>query len=126
MNEFNITNNTTYMHIGNNIIKDINKFLTSIGKNKKTDINILTNIISKFINILIKSHNSHFFTFEIRATIPNNSYNISRWHQDGNFNMASKTRFIIPIKGPGTLSLNKNTKALNALKKYGKKNKPMN
>jgi len=48
------------------------------------------------------------FWMAIRVTMPNNDYDIPRWHKDGNFfpqnnNETSTSKFVTVMKGPGTL-----------------------
>ena len=56
---------------------------------------------------------------DIRVAMPNNLYDIPRWHKDGNYfshdiNETNTSKFLTVLKGPGTLLI-KSTKRVNEI-----------
>lgn len=116
IDDFNISKNKLYMHIGDENIQDLELFLESIGSNTKSEIKSMSKIINKILNVLIKGYEAKYFIFEIRVSLPNDMYKIPRWHIDGTFMNSSTTKFITVFKGPGTLSMYENEKASELIK----------
>ena len=86
-------------------------FISKIGNNTEKDIKIIKDIIYKLINKITKSYNKNYISLDISAVLPNNDYNISRWHYDG---FEKQTKFITLLKGPAALFIdNKDIKSKN-------------
>jgi len=118
----NIDKNTAFEYYGNksNINnKILNKFLNNLGSNKDIDINILYNLIYKLINKICKASNFDFVWIRIKSTLPNNSFDLKRWHKDGSFFMnppqrINQFKFVTILKGNGTLFY-KDSKQINKI-----------
>jgi len=116
---FNISKTKSYDYMGNkNDMKNINIFLSKIGINNKDSITILEKIIMKILDNVLSAFDTDYYWISIRITLPNNDFNIPRWHKDGIFFINYKTtkspKFATVLKGPGTLLI-KNTKKVNQI-----------
>ena len=116
---FYISKSNNYDYIGNkNNIKNINTFLNEIGTNDRDNINILEKTIIKILDNVLSAFDTDHFWLSIRVTLPNDHFNIPRWHKDGTFFVNSKSqkspKFITVLKGPGTLLI-KSTKKVNQI-----------
>ena len=114
MNNFNITNNSSFDHYGNVDNLDdtkLNDFLTKLGNNY--NINILNNIIHKLADKVTSGYETKFCWLTIRVTLPHHYFDIPRWHKDGNFFSDSdrnQSKFLTVLKGSGTLFIKKSKK----------------
>jgi len=117
--KFNISKSKSYDYMGNkNDMKNINTFLNNIGTNDKACINILEKIIIKILDNVLSAFHTDYYWISISVTLPNNEFDIPRWHKDGKFFLNSKTtkspHFITVLKGPGTLLI-KGTQKVNKI-----------
>ena len=116
--KFNILKYDVYRYIGHkNNMKNMNKFLNELGNNSKESVNILEKTIIKILNTVLSAFETNYYWIDIRATLPNNDYNIPRWHKDGKYFIHSKKqspKFATVLKGPGTLLI-KNTKKVSKI-----------
>lgn len=107
-----------YGKFDNNIIlvnyydnMDLLTFITQIGNNNISDINIIITIIYKLLDKVTKGYQNKYVWFTIRISLPHDEYNIPRWHTDGFENLS---KFITILKGSGTLLIDdKDTKSIN-------------
>lgn len=113
INEFDISNKKLYMHLGKINLPKLKTFLLGIGNNKSDQVEILIKLIYKIFNIVINSYENEYFSFEIRTWIPDNLYNIPRWHIDTTESFASSTSVLLTLKGPGTLLMKTNKNIIN-------------
>ena len=81
--------------------------LNSIG-----DVNKISNILMKLNENVVKGNNDNYVWIDIRISLPNNNFDIPRWHMDGKFFINSEretqTKFITTLKGNGTLLVDLN------------------
>ena len=99
-----------------NNMKNINTFLNKIGNNDKECINILEKVIMKILDNVLLAFEKDYYWIDIRITLPNNDFDIPRWHKDGRFFRDNKKspKFGTILKGPGTLLI-KSTKKTNEI-----------
>ena len=116
INKLDIDKYSTFNYYGNKTNIDNNKlniFLNNIGSNDNIDINILYNLIYKIISKITKAFDTDYIWFNVRVSLPNNNYDIERWHKDGPFFMnperINQYKFVTTLKGPGTLFYKKST-----------------
>jgi hypothetical protein len=115
INDFILNGNYQYDHYGMiKDMKDLKSFLYKVGQNKKKNIKKLTQIIKKMINTVINGYGVKYFWISIRITMPNNLYDIPRWHQDGKFfnKQYLQSKFVTVLKGDGTLFMKSDAKSL--------------
>lgn len=109
---FNISKPDEYYYMGNkNNMKNLNQFLNNVGTNDKECIKILEKAIMKILDNVLVAFDKDYYWINIRVTLPNNVYNIPRWHRDGQYfdSEIKSPKFITTLKGPGTLLI-KSTK----------------
>jgi hypothetical protein len=114
IDSINISRCSAYDHFGysNKIDKNIlSNFLLSISDdNTKYNTLIIANFISNLAEMITYAHKKDSCWITIRASIPNSAFKIPRYHQDGSFfnnkNDTIQTKFIMTLKGPGTLLIN--------------------
>lgn len=119
INSFNLNKSKTFDHYGSYETLNIKEFLTEIGDNNKTQVTNLEKIISNIIKRVLKGYKMKHFWLGIRASMPNNDFDIPRWHKDGRYfpkdeNEKKTTKFLTVLKGPGTLLI-KSTKKINEI-----------
>ena len=100
-------------------LKNINKFLSTLGDNDMVLVNKMEKIIYNITKKVLKGYNMTHFWMDIRVTMPNNDYDIPRWHKDGPFfpndkNEKDTSKFVTIMKGRGTLLI-KSTKRVNEI-----------
>ena len=100
-------------------LKGINEFLSSLGENDNILVNRLEKIINNIIKKVLKGYKMEHFWMTIRVSMPNNLYDIPRWHKDGSFFPNDPTnpktsKFVTVMKGPGTLLI-KGNKRINKI-----------
>ena len=111
LDNLNINKTITFDHYGNinNIDNQkLNDFLNNIGDNK--NIEILSKIVHKILTKITSAYQTKFCWMTIRVTLPNNKFDIPRWHKDGSFFKNSEkitSKFVTILKGPGTLFIKK-------------------
>ena len=87
-------------------------FLSELGDNSTECIEGIEKIVMKLLNNILSVYKKKYYWLSIRATLPNNLYDVPRWHKDGRFFIKSNkasSKFVTVLKGPGTLFI-KNTK----------------
>lgn len=113
----NNTDHITYNFYGNvdNFLKNNNEdckgiieYISSIGNNSKKTGSDTNKIIKNIIKTLSIGYDKKYCWITIRTSKPNNNFVIPRWHCDGNYFNPDKyhdlqTKFVIVLKGPGTL-----------------------
>ena len=117
------TENDTFDHYGDLKSLDIFDFIQSIGENNKEAVSIIEKLIKKICKVTIAGFNKKYFWISIRFSNPNTLFDIPRWHRDGKYFMDSQdeqAKFIITLKGPGTLLIEKNIDAKNILDEHDK------
>jgi len=107
---FNVTTTKIYRNFGNSccIDKEVYDYYASIGQNTFDDISIIKDYTIRLVYAVIEGFEKDSFWLDIRASIPNDSYKIPRWHIDGKFYDITNRekpnyKFITTPKGPGTL-----------------------
>jgi len=126
---FSIENHSGFTFKGNlqELIKENNlqTFLESIGSNNKENIIILQKIIYKVIKKVLLGVSLDYFWLIIRISLPHNILKKQRWHYDGLYFPQSpkslQTKFITALRGPGTLFIQNQDKALKIFNKINKK-----
>ena len=112
-----ITNGNVFSHFGK--IGNINpsKFIQEIGSNSPTVANTFTTLVNKMVNAVCNGYDKDHAWIDIRATKPNDRFNIPRWHMDGSFFTETpedrkqiQSKFVAIFKGPGTLMVNSTLK----------------
>ena len=117
---FNINKGDTFSYYGSyENLKNINEFLSTLGDNNMVLVNKMEKIIYNITKKVLKGYNMNHFWMDIRVTMPNNLYDIPRWHKDGKFfsndiNEKDTSKFVTVFKGPGTLLI-KSTKRVNEI-----------
>lgn len=111
LDNLNINKSITFDYYGNidkiNYIK-LNDFIKNIGDNE--NIEILCKIVQRIFTKVTKAFQTNFCWLTVRVTMPNQEYDIPRWHKDGNYFKDRKTntfKFLTVLKGPGTLFIKK-------------------
>jgi len=112
IDNFNINKSNSYRYLGTyDKMYNITDFLQNIGNNTITNINKLEQIIRKMIIKVLKVYKFDNFILDIRVSLPNNKFDIVRWHKD--YGYGNKTsKFAVVLQGPGTLFI-KSTKEVN-------------
>jgi hypothetical protein len=111
INNFKIENEISFYYYGkfneNTLLKEkyndkknILNFISNIGNNSGKDIQIIKDIIYKLLEKVTKSYNKDYILLEIRISLPNKYFDITRWHFDGYEN---QSKFVTLLKGPSTL-----------------------
>jgi len=112
-----ITNGNVFSHFGK--IGNINpsKFIQEIGKNTQTVANTFTTLVNKMVDAVCNGYDKDHAWIDIKATKPNDRFNIPRWHMDGSFFTETpedrkqiQSKFVAIFKGPGTLMVNSTLK----------------
>jgi hypothetical protein len=125
---FSIENHSGFTFKGNlqELIKEdtLQNFLESIGSNNKENITILHKIIYKLIKKVLLGVSLDHFWLIIRISLPHNILKKQRWHYDGLYfpkNPKSvQPKFITVLRGPGTLFIQNQDKALKIFNKIDK------
>jgi hypothetical protein len=106
---------TTFDYFGN--YKDMNlcNQLDTLGDNTKSNIKMLEKIIKNITKIVLKGYNYKYFWMSIRITNKDDYFDVQRWHHDGKHfqnrsDMIAQSKFIMVLKGDGTLLLNSTKK----------------
>ena len=130
MNNFNIITPSNFEYFGNVKLKNLRTFLNTIGANSSKDVTILHNVIQNMVYNVAKGYGKKAVWVSIRVSLPNNGFDIPRWHNDGKFFDVIKigcnekqSKFITTLKGPGTLLCNPCAKIRDELLDNAKKHK---
>ena len=99
--------------------KKLNTFLDNLGSNKDQNLQILYKLIIKLLDKITKAFNTNFIWLTIRISLPNNNFDLKRWHKDGPFfvdppQRIDQYKFVSILKGPGTLFM-KDSKQINEI-----------
>lgn len=98
-----------YDHYGTYELDKLDDFLESIGDNDKNILLLVEKFILKLTKKIYNAYERDSAWVTIRVTLPNNDFNIPRWHCDGMFyekatdDTKYQSKFIFALKGPGTL-----------------------
>ena len=109
INTFNLNKVADFSYFGSyENLKNINKFLSTLGDNNMVLVNKMEKIIHNITKKVLKGYNMKHFWMDIRVTMPCNNYDMPRWHKDGPFftndiNEKNTSKFVTVFKGPGTL-----------------------
>ena len=87
-------------------MNNLNKFLNKVGTSDKECIKILEKAIMKILDNVLLAFEKEYYWIDIRVSLPNNDFDIPRWHKDGQFFRLNKKspKFATILKGPGTLN----------------------
>jgi len=108
-------NGLAYSHYGNlETMNDLNNFLTKLGNNDITNINLLESKIKEITKTILEGYNKEYFWLNIRISYIDPNFDLERWHTDGKYfqnknDNEFQSKFIMVFIGPGTLLLD-NTK----------------
>jgi hypothetical protein len=117
----NIINDLDYNRFGNLKLlkKELIDYFKKVCNNDITLIKEVVNIICRIIDKNIKKLNKETGWITIRSSLPNDEFDIPRWHMDGcyfePFN-ENNIKFIFVLKGPQTLLYDDNQKIRNLVK----------
>ena len=108
-----IAKSNTFSHFGKigNINPDI--FIKELGKNSQATANAFAKLVNKMVDAVCSGYDKEHAWIDIRATKPNNIFDIPRWHMDGSFFVDTpedrkliQSKFVAQFKGAGTLMVN--------------------
>lgn len=130
INTFNLnklTNHASFSYFGSyEKLTNIKPFLSELGENDVKLVGLMEKLIIKIIKRVLSGYNMKHFWIDIRASPPNNAFDIPRWHKDGSYfnpNEQLTSKYITVLKGPGTLLI-KGTKRVNTIyNEHNQKNK---
>ena len=119
INNLSITEYGNFDYYGNLDSLDFNDFFSKVGKNNLKNIKIIEKIIKKITNKVLVSFDMDHFWISIRPSLPNNLFDIPRWHHDGTYfsNVDNQPKFAFVLKGPGTLFIKKSKKVIESYNK---------
>lgn len=110
LKDINIENENTFNYYGYVDKLDsekVNNFFVNIGQNDEERLIIIEKFIAKLTKKVCNEYNRDSVWLAIRVTLPDNEFDIPRWHIDGKFfenvNNEIQSKFIMTVKGPGTL-----------------------
>ncbi len=114
-----------YDYYGNLESLDFKDFFSKVGENNLKNIKIIEKIIKKITNKVLISFDMDHFWISIISSIPNNKFDIPRWHHDGFYfsNIDNQAKFAFVLKGPGTLFIKKSKKVIESYNKIQDKYK---
>ncbi len=98
---------------------EFQNFFSKIGKNSSKTCKIIESIIKKITKKVLAGFGLDHCWISVRASKPNNNYDIPRWHYDGKYfkNISSQAKWAMVLKGPGTLVIKKSSKVEKAYDK---------
>ena len=118
LSSLNIIKEDTFIHVGSiDAMTNIHKFLKKCINNDEKQISMLETIIMRLLMLVLRSFKTKYYWMDIRVTLPNNKFDIPRWHKDGRYFRKSdkqSPKFGTTLVGPGTLLI-KNTKKIGKL-----------
>jgi hypothetical protein len=114
-----IKESDNFDYYGNLESLDFKNFFSKIGENNLKNTKIIEKIIKKVTNKVLSSFDMDHFWITIRASVPNNYFDIPRWHHDGTYfsNVDNQAKFAFVLKGPGTLFIKKSKKVIESYNK---------
>ena len=119
LDNFKVERYNTYNNYGIDNLSGLNKFLNEIGSNTEEDINIMEKTIRDLTKLVMSSYNRKYTNYwlTIRSTLPNNNFDLKRWHCDLNFlevkdinKRTDLNKFVTVLQGPGTFFLKTTSK----------------
>ncbi len=115
--EINSSNSLNYYGDLNSL--DFEDFFSKIGKNSSKTCKTIESVIKKITKKVLGGFNRDNCWISVRASKPNNNFDIPRWHYDGTYfkNISSQAKFAMVLKGPGTLVIKKSSKVETAYEK---------
>ena len=119
INNLSIKKSDNFDYYGNLESLDFNDFFSKVGENNLKNIKIIEKIIKKITNKVLVSFDMDHFWISIRPSVPNNKFDIPRWHHDGTYfsNVDNQAKFAFVLKGPGTLFIKKSKKVIESYNK---------
>jgi hypothetical protein len=119
INNLSIKESDNFDYYGNLESLDFKNFFSKIGENNLKNTKIIEKIIKKVTNKVLSSFDMDHFWITIRASVPNNYFDIPRWHHDGCYfsNINNQAKFAFVLKGPGTLFIKKSKKVIESYNK---------
>ena len=118
IDRFIISKKNKYIYTGcQQNMSSLFNFLSDLGNNRSECIKIIEKFVTKLLNKILLVFKTKYYRLEIRATLPNNIFDIPRWHKDNRDFGESITKvpsFVTVLKGPGTLLI-KNTKKVSTI-----------
>jgi hypothetical protein len=125
INNLSITNFDNFDYYGNLDLMDFKNFFQKIGENNLKNTKIIEKIIKKITNKVLGSFEMDHFWISIRASVPNKSFDIPRWHYDGFYfsNIDTQPKFAFVLKGPGTLFIKSSRKVIESYNKIQDKSR---
>lgn len=119
INNLSIKESNYFDYYGNLESLDFKDFFSKVGENNLKNIKIIEKIIKKITNKVLVSFDMDHFWISIRPSVPNNKFDIPRWHHDGAYfsNIDNQAKFGFVLKGPGTLFIKKSKKVIESYNK---------
>lgn len=119
INNLSIKESDYFEYYGNLNSLDVKNFFSKVGENNLKNIKIIENIIKKITSKVLSSFEMDHFWISIRPSVPNNKFDIPRWHHDGFYfsNIDNQAKFAFVLKGPGTLFIKKSKKVIESFNK---------
>lgn len=107
LEHFNVEKTDQYSNFDNldSLVNDLKIFLESVGNNKSQHVIIIINLILKIMKNVLEGYSKPACWFTIRVSLPTDAFKIPRWHTDGKYfgNYDKQSKFILTLKGEGTL-----------------------
>ncbi len=90
---------------GSKLETDLFEYFTDVGDNTALDISCISQLITRLSKDMIEGFEEESVWIMVRVFMPNNAYDIPRWHHDGNYFKTSKKvyKFVSALRGPQTL-----------------------
>jgi hypothetical protein len=119
INNLSIKKSDNFDYYGNLESLDFKDFFSKVGENNLKNIKIIEKIIKKITNKVLVSFDMDHFWISIRPSVPNNLFDIPRWHYDGTYfsNVDNQAKFAFVLKGSGTLFIKKSKKVIESYNK---------
>lgn len=127
ISKLSITKKDYFDYYGDLNSLDFKNFFSKVGENDLKNIKVIEKIIKKVTRKVLSgaslepkfgSGMDHFW-MSVRVTMPNNLFDIPRWHYDGTYfsNIDEQAKFAMVLKGPGTLFIKKSKKVMESFDK---------
>lgn len=89
------------------LIKELTTYLSRLGKNSEKVIADISKLVARVAETAIKDLDKESAWVMVRVSLPNNDFNVPRWHTDGKyfspFDAKDKTyKLVMTVKGPPT------------------------
>ncbi len=119
INNLSIKEEDNFDYCGNLESLDFEDFFSKVGENNLKNIKIIEKIIKKITNKVLVSFDMDHFWISIRPFLPDNKFDIPRWHYDNVYfsNIDNQAKFAFVLKGPGTLFIKKSKKVIESYNK---------